>query len=92
MFGQAVEPVERTIDLRVAKAGFRQLDAQFVVVGFGVFLGVDVRFEKIHQYVEYVLFHAWSGSISLRMLARLASQGSRQKRVTSAGQFLDNSV
>ena len=65
MVGQAVEPVECAIDLGIAEAGAGEFIAQFVLIGFRVFLSVDVGLEQIHQYVEYVFFHAWSGSLSL---------------------------
>ena len=60
---EPLEPVKSTVDFRITEARAGEFAAQFVVIGFGVFVGVDVRFKEIHQYVEYVFFHAWSGSL-----------------------------
>ena len=82
MIGQAIQPVEGAIYFRVAETRAREFVAQFILIGFGFFFGVDVGLEKIHQYVEYVFFHAWSGSLALLQSSlRLA-----QQRVSSAGQ------
>ena len=63
VIGQAVEPLKCTIYFGIAKTRTRQLVAQFTVIGFRFFIGVDVGLKQIHQYVEYIFFHAWSGSL-----------------------------
>jgi hypothetical protein len=45
VFRQAVEPVKRTIYFGIAKSGTHKLVAQFLMVGFGFFFGVDVGLE-----------------------------------------------
>ena len=54
---QAVEPVERTLDLAVVKAGAPELLLELVPVRLRFIVGFDVRLEQIHEYVEDGFFH-----------------------------------
>ena len=62
LLAQDAEPLR--VDLDVAEAGTCEFAAQFVLVGFGLVLSVDVGLKQVHQDVEYVFFHAWSVSLN----------------------------
>ena len=61
-FGGSLASVS-AVDLGIAETCTREFVAQFVLVGFGFVFGVDVGLKEIHEYVENILFHAWSGSL-----------------------------
>ncbi len=65
MIAQAVEPLESAIDFRITKTGFRQFQSQLVLIGLWLFFGVDIGIKQIHEYIEYIFFHAWSSSHSM---------------------------
>ncbi len=74
VLGQALQPVECAVDFRIAEPGARQFATKFVLIGFRVFIGVDVCFKQVHQYVEYIFFHAWSGSLGGSRLTKYLAQ------------------
>ncbi len=62
MISKTIKPIQCSVYFRVAEACELKFVSQFVVIGLGFFLGVDVGFEQIHQYVEYIFVHVWSCS------------------------------
>src|SRR6185503_5254970 len=54
---QAVEPVERALDLAIVEAGAAELALELVSVRLRLIGGIDVRLEQVHEYVEDGFFH-----------------------------------
>ena len=53
----AARVIEGAVDLGIAESRARQLVAQFILIGAGFLVRIDIRFEQIHQYIEYAFFH-----------------------------------
>ena len=68
LFGYAINTDVRNLRTAIANQAnthlSREFVAQLVLIRLGFVIGVDVGLEEIHEYVEYVFFHAWSGSLS----------------------------
>ena len=64
VLGQPVKPVEGSVDFGIAESGLYQFTAEFILIRFRIFVGVDIGLEQVHQDVEYAFFHAWSGSLT----------------------------
>ena len=54
---QAVEPVERALDLAIVEAGAAELALELVSVRLRLIWRIDVRLEQVHEYVEDGFFH-----------------------------------
>ena len=54
---QAIEPIERALDLAIVKPGAAELLLELVPVGLRFILGFDVRLEQVHEHVEDGFFH-----------------------------------
>jgi len=80
MIGQAVEPIEGAVNFDIAEPGPRELVSKFMLVCFGLFFGINVCFEQVHQYVEYIFFHAWSCSLPFRTRKMSSSAVSTGRR------------
>ena len=54
---QAVEPIERALDLAIVETGAAELALELVTVRLRFIWGIDVGLEQVHQYVEDGFFH-----------------------------------